>query len=429
MRLLLSLIIKGCAICKPLVIQMIFVLTTLSLYGQDLNNNNQYRLFYPQNSAIIKADYMGNDTTLTILKNIISSIENYKKINIFVYSSPEGGYNINANLARKRGVSIYNYLKKVARRKYISLNNINLDSIITITPIPENWDGLYKEIINSYNRENKEEILKILNSNKDKQEQKEAIKRLDNGESWNYILSNIMENLRYAALIKVEKKLPTELPELSIMAQPAPQVTTEREPLIDKSYKKIEPPHYTKERHTIFALKTNLLYDAVTILNAAIEFPLGNSPFSILYTQQFPWWRWGEGNNEYCIRDVSWGGEFKWWFKRKDKLLGHYLGVYAEYGKWDIEWKRDFCYQGEFTSSGLSYGYAMPIGKRLNMEFSLSAGYASIPYRHYIPADDYSVLVKDPKKHGTWNYFGITKAQISLVIPILTTKRAGGRYE
>ena len=91
-------------------------------------------------------------------------------------------------------------------------------------------------------------------------------------------------------------------------------------------------------------------------------------------------------------------------------------------GRWDFQWKRSICHQGEFWSAGLSVGYAMPICRWANMEFSLSAGYASIPYRGYRPTDDYSLLVRDPDKQGTWHYIGPTKAEISLVIPFNTSK-------
>ena len=61
------------------------------------------------------------------------------------------------------------------------------------------------------------------------------------------------------------------------------------------------------------------------------------------------------------------------------------------------------------------------------MEFSISAGYARIPYQHYIPTDDYSILLKDNDLAGTLHYFGPTKAEISLVIPIRATYyRKGG---
>ena len=111
---------------------------------------------------------------------------------------------------------------------------------------------------------------------------------------------------------------------------------------------------------------------------------------------------------------------------KRDKLMGHFIGVYAESGKWDFERKRDICYQGEHWSVGLSYGYAMPIGKRLNLELSASVGYASIPHRGFEPATDYSELYHLPEKDGRWHYIGPTKLQVSLVLPFVVKYKKGG---
>ena len=77
----------------------------------------------------------------------------------------------------------------------------------------------------------------------------------------------------------------------------------------------------------------------------------------------------------------------------------------------------------------------MPIGreKKVNLEFSLSAGYLYAPFQHYYPADDYSKLYKDLALGARGNkiYFGPTKAKVSLVVPITipTGKKKEVRYE
>ena len=125
------------------------------------------------------------------------------------------------------------------------------------------------------------------------------------------------------------------------------------------------------------------------------------------------------------MRFLSIGAEGRWWFK-PTPLKGQFVGIYAESGKYDFEHKRDICYQGEHWSTGLSYGYAMPIGKRLNLEFSISAGYASIAYRGYTPSENYEILWRDPDNVGRWHYFGPTKAQVSLVFPFVMKGKKGG---
>ncbi len=183
----------------------------------------------------------------------------------------------------------------------------------------------------------------------------------------------------------------------------------------------------TSEDTLRFAVKTNLLYDAASVVNFAVEVPI-KEKYSVLYEHHCPWWLWG--GNKYCIELLSFGGEFRWWFKPqetptrskqllRDELAGHFVGVYGWGGIGDFQWGRDFgCYQFDFWSAGLTYGYSKPIGKKLNLEFSISAGYANIPYKHYVPSDDWEFLVRDPMKEGTLKYLGITKIQISLVMPI-----------
>lgn len=184
---------------------------------------------------------------------------------------------------------------------------------------------------------------------------------------------------------------------------------------------------------TIISFKTNLLFDAATMLNYAIEIPFG-SLFSLVWEHYFPWWVFR--NNRTCIQYLTLGGEARWWFapqprsasaKRaeRDRLVGHYLGAYGLWGKTDLQWDRIGNYQCDgLWSVGLTYGFAFPISKHLNMELSLSAGYARIPYQHYIPSDDWQTLWRDTEGRGTTYYFGPTKLQVSLVWPLQITTRA-----
>ena len=187
---------------------------------------------------------------------------------------------------------------------------------------------------------------------------------------------------------------------------------------------------------TVVALKTNLLLDAVTALNFAVEVPFGKH-FSAEYFQTTPWWE--AKSNKFCLQFLSFGGQAKWWFlprtkpasenlKQRDALVGHYVGLYGWGGWGDLQFGRNLCQQFDFWSAGLTYGYSMPVSRHLNMEFSISFGYANIAYQHYVPTEDWSLLVRDPENAGTLHYFGPTKAEISLVVPIRATiGKKGGR--
>ena len=62
-------------------------------------------------------------------------------------------------------------------------------------------------------------------------------------------------------------------------------------------------------------------------------------------------------------------------------------------------------------AAGLSYGYSHPIGRRLNIDFTLGLGYLWGEYKEYIPIDN--CYVWQATKQRSW--IGPTKAEISLV--------------
>lgn len=403
-----------------------------SLYSDDYARFMEFRIFYPVNGIEVRENYMNNSLTLDKIKRYLSETSIIDSISIYSYASPEGPYRTNERLAIQRGQSAKQYIIDHVPA------GCNFDpEIIRLMPNAENWKGLREEIVKDYHRKDRDQVLEIIDSNLPQEEKKNALSRLDRGRSWRYIKQNLMPRLRYATWISVKLHNPPskfakyEGPSIKVDMPRVPALRAIQRPAI------VITPVDTTDTRTWLALKTNLLYDAISWLNFSIEAPL-NEHFSLLYYHQFPWWRWGENKNEFCMRFLSIGAEGRWWFKpipheatesriKRDRLTGWFAGVYLESGKWDFNRKRSICYQGEHWSTGLSIGYAMPIGKRLNLEFSLSAGYASIIHRGYEPSDDYSKLYHLPEKDGTWHYIGPTKAQVSLVLPLVFKQKKGGR--
>ena len=388
----------------------------------------RFRIFYPVSKTELYEDYMDNAKTLYRIRKYLETSPKIDSITIYSYASPEGSYSFNKHLAAERGKTAKQYLlKQIPAERHLP------DSLIIIDPTAENWQGLYDLVYYQYPLADRNEVLQVLERKDITDERRKALlKRLNKGETWLYILKNLMPKLRYATWVSVWQRIDVDRvlePDVSLKVD-----------LPKMDLPKLLPftllPIVEEDTKTILALKTNLLYDAVSWLNFSVEVPVGER-FSALYYHQFPWWNWGKGKNEYCMRFLSIGLEGRWWFKpmpreatetriKRDRLMGHFLGVYGESGKWDFEHKRDICYQGEHWSAGLSYGYAMPVGKRMNLEFSVSVGYASIAYRGYTPSEDYEILWRDPEKVGRWHYFGPTKAQVSLVLPFIIKVKKGG---
>lgn len=105
-------------------------------------------------------------------------------------------------------------------------------------------------------------------------------------------------------------------------------------------------------------------------------------------------------------------------------LTGHFFGLYAGGGKYDLQWDKNG-YQGEFfIAAGVSYGYSMRIVRNLNLEFSLGIGLLRTGYEHYHARDSYQTLLW--QNNGRYTWIGPTKAKISLVW-MLNRKMKGGK--
>ena len=101
-------------------------------------------------------------------------------------------------------------------------------------------------------------------------------------------------------------------------------------------------------------------------------------------------------------------------------LQGHHIGLNAQMLTYDFEFGGKG-YMGGVPGGtlwdrmsytvGAEYGYSMPIAKRLNIDFSLAAGYMGGRYYEYIPLDGHYVwqATKDRK------WIGPTKLEVSLV--------------
>lgn len=128
---------------------------------------------------------------------------------------------------------------------------------------------------------------------------------------------------------------------------------------------------------------------------------------------------------------LSGGLEARYWFPRSagldrkarkwndyNPLVGWFIGIYGGAGLYDLQFWGDGI-QGEFyIASGISGGFAHPIGKYFHMEYSLGIGYLATRYYRYTPLDGHKVVIIRPdgmydRRQQSW--FGPTKAKISLV--------------
>lgn len=160
------------------------------------------------------------------------------------------------------------------------------------------------------------------------------------------------------------------------------------------------------------AVKTNLLYDVTTTLNLGFEFRVapkwtidvsGNyNPFSF--------------KNDKKIKHWLVQPEARYWFC--EAFNGHFLALHAlggvfNVGNMDLGIYPSFKnhrYEGEMYGAGLGYGYQFILGKRWNLGLEIGVGWIRANYDKY-DCPHCGEWIKDGKK----DYFGLTKAAISLI--------------
>ena len=192
-------------------------------------------------------------------------------------------------------------------------------------------------------------------------------------------------------------------------------------------YPQRNPVAASCRRRPLLALKTNLLFDAALMPNVEIEVPVGKR-WSVNGEYAFPWWQFDRG--KYCMQVLMGGLEGRYWLgsrkSREDRevLTGHFLGLYAGGGKYDLQWGEKG-YQGEFfIAAGVSYGWATRIARHLHLEFNIVIGLLRTDYRHYHARDNYQTLLW--QENGKYTWFGPTKAKISLVWLLNRRVKKGG---
>lgn len=165
------------------------------------------------------------------------------------------------------------------------------------------------------------------------------------------------------------------------------------------------------------AVKTNLLYGATTTPNLGIETAIGKKSTLELLGGYNPF-RFGDKEANKKLWHWLVQTEYRYWFC--ERFNGHIMGVHAFYSDYNISGKRlnllfgsdskNYRHEGNIAGVGISYGYNWMLGKHWNIEFAAGIGYGRMNYDKYECPH-----CGEKKDHVKENYFGPTKAGISLI--------------
>lgn len=400
-------------------------------HGPDVSGKPMV-LYFRFDKAVVDKGYMDNDRTLRHLEEILSDRSltgRIDSINILSFASPDGDRKYNERLAKERSTAIKGYLVW----KYPHLDQYRIHP----RPKGENWKELRRLIAGDKNLPNREEVLQIIDRNPNSDRCKALLRKLDGGSSYRYIQGRLLRYLRNAAVCMVWIR-PDNLPALpkpaparaEALNQPCEPSYTNMKSFQEQQKQTMRNVRATEKR-PLFAVKTNLLFDAALMPNIEIEVPIGNR-WSVNGEYMFPWWLLD--GDKYSLQILTGGLEGRYWLGSRENrmnrkvMTGHFLGLYAGGGKYDLQWKENG-YQGEFfIAAGISYGYAHEIARNLRLEYNIGIGLLRTDYRHYHARDNYQTLLW--QENGKYTWFGPTKVKISLVWLLnrkVKTGKGGGR--
>ena len=341
-----------------------------------------------------------------------------ERIVVRAYASPDGTSKANELLARHRCDAISDYI--------IQQSGVNAN---LIQRIPEGiaWDGLKQLVIQNTETPSRNAILDILDNTpvwvydshgKVIDGRKSRLMSLGRGLPYRWMEKNLFPQLRNALAVTMVTKQPTPPEAETLPSDPASEILQITEDPGNKAMedysdisekpdtisRHVEPEYIYSVKHR-FALKTNLLYDAILFPNLELEW-LFNKNWSVALEGDVAWWK-PDFTHVYRLAIIS--PEARYHIRPRAPWHGMYVGLFVGGGLYQLE-NGGNGYHGEGGMGGVSFGYMWPIGKHFSLEAGIGAGYMSTRYKIYENRDNHKLYMRTK----TLNYFGPLKLKFSI---------------
>ena len=419
------------------IVMVVLMPTTLlaNAYAASIQDSLRTTIYFRPGYSLLELSYRDNAANMKALTQGIQTIKGnpcvqLQHIRILSAASPEGNSALNKRVAKRRGERLRDYLKETL---------VLPDSIFTVSSAGEDWQGLAALIAKEKTpwRNKALQIIRhtpewVTRNGKVVDGRKRQLQNLDGGKAWKYMLDNHFYTLRTGAVVVCEVKTlaaestPSAAEARLEQARPDSASQSPSSPPFPAIPSQVHPESQSPPAASYFALKSNLLYDALLVPNLSLEASIG-SGWTLGAGGMFAWWS-KDAKHRYW-RIYGGGLEIRKYFGTLSKskpLQGHHLGIYGDFLTYDFEFGAKG-YQSKATyAAGIKYGYSHPIANRLNLDFALGIGYLHSNYKTYVPRDGCYVYQETKKR----KWLGPTQAEISLVWLLgkgNTNKKKGGK--
>ena len=418
------------------IVMVVLMPTTLlaNAYAASIQDSLRTTIYFRPGYSLLELSYRDNAANMKALTQGIQTIKGnpcvqLQHIRILSAASPEGNSALNKRVAKRRGERLRDYLKETL---------VLPDSIFTVSSAGEDWQGLAALIAKEKTpwRNKALQIIRhtpewVTRNGKVVDGRKRQLQNLDGGKAWKYMLDNHFYTLRTGAVVVCEVKTLAAESTPSAAEASLEQAHPGAHAEASSEQARLEPASQQSAPQSppvasYFALKSNLLYDALLVPNLSLEASIG-SGWTLGAGGMFAWWSKDAKHRYWRI----YGGdlEIRKYFGTLSKskpLQGHHLGIYGDFLTYDFEFGAKG-YQSKATyAAGIKYGYSHPIANRLNLDFALGIGYLHSNYKTYVPRDGCYVYQETKKR----KWLGPTQAEISLVWLLgkgNTNKKKGGK--
>lgn len=325
-------------------------------------------------------------------------------VKLYGAASPEGGIDYNKGLSKRRADRIASYISEIGNGRIFP----------EVVAVGRDWSGLYDLAVADSELPSREATLDLLcrlampNDKESEDRMFAQLKALDGGKPYRYMYSRLFPELRKAGVKVVAVYRIDDL----VSDGRVSLETSFAEPNGISISSKVDVMQEVRKKPWYVGVKTNMLYDALLVPNGGLEIYIGKN-WSIDAYWMYAWWKSDRVHNYWR----TYGGdvELRKWLgsaARRKPLTGHHIGAYAQIVTYDFELGgRGYLADRWSYAAGVSYGYSLPVAKRLNIDFSIGLGYMGGEYKEYLPQDGHYVWQSTKRRH----WLGPTKAEISLV--------------
>lgn len=370
--------------------------------------SDSLKIHFQQSKSLFNESVSGNSMFYGSLADLLEMAKRKDieivSVKLYGAASPEGGIDYNKGLSKRRADRIASYISEIGNGRIFP----------EVVAVGRDWSGLYDLAVADSELPSREATLDLLcrlampNDKESEDRMFAQLKVLDGGKPYRYMYGRLFPELRKAgvkvvAVYRIDDLVSDGRVSLETsFAEPNGISISAKRNVMQEVRKK---PWYV-------GVKTNMLYDALLVPNGGLEIYLGKN-WSIDAYWMYAWWKSDRVHNYWR----TYGGdvELRKWLgsaARRKPLTGHHIGAYAQIVTYDFELGgRGYLADRWSYAAGVSYGYSLPVAKRLNIDFSMGLGYMGGEYKEYLPQDGHYVWQSTKRRH----WIGPTKAEISLV--------------